>query len=313
MQDKYNNQDSELSDNLIPLRELLDTLLQGKWIIAAVTAFASVVVVLYSLSLPNIYHSKSLLFPVEASSGISGALKNYSGLANLAGLSLPTQGGDSNSLKAMEKLKSLSFFEKNILPNIFLPELIAVKSWNSKTNTLEFREDIYNKNSNTWVIDSSAQKQIPTAQDSFQVFKKHLSLSEDNLSGFVSLTIKHQSPFIAKQWAELLINQINIFYRQKDKLQAEKSINYLNIQIAKTSFTEIKQVMAELVQQETQKLTLIESNESYVFDYIDPPAVMEKKSEPKRALICILGSLLGFIFGVLIVLIKHFRFKIKNS
>ena len=54
-----------------------------------------------------------------------------------------------------------------------------------------------------------------------------------------------------------------------------------------TGLSEIKQVLAQLLQEETKKLTLIEANQYYVFDYIDPPAVMEEKSEPKRALICI--------------------------
>ena len=43
-----------------------------------------------------------------------------------------------------------------------------------------------------------------------------------------------------------------------------------------TTLAEIKQVLAQLLQEETKKLTLIEANESYVFEYIDPPAVMNK-------------------------------------
>ena len=49
-----------------------------------------------------------------------------------------------------------------------------------------------------------------------------------------------------------------------------------------TGLSEIKQVLAQLLQEETKKLTLIEANQFYVFDYIDPPAVMEQKSEPNR-------------------------------
>jgi hypothetical protein len=52
---------------------------------------------------------------------------------------------------------------------------------------------------------------------------KHLSLSEDKKSGFITLSIKHQSPFVAKQWVELVVNEINSFYRQKDKLESEKA------------------------------------------------------------------------------------------
>lgn len=154
---------------------------------------------------------------------------------------------------------------------------------------------------------------ILSAQESFEVFKTaHLSLSEDKKSGFITLAIKHQSPFIAKQWVELVINQVNAFYRQKDKSESEKAVSYLNQQISITGLSEIKQVIAQLLQEETKKLTLIEANQYYVFDYIDPPAVMEKKSEPKRALICILSALLGGMLSILLVLIRHYAFNKKT-
>ena len=41
--------------------------------------------------------------------------------------------------------------------------------------------------------------------------------------------------------------------------------------MAKTRFSEIKQVTAELLGQEIQKLTLIEANSDYVFEYVYPP------------------------------------------
>ena len=300
-------------DDEIDLRELFYVLLEGKWIIVSLTAFVSIVGVIYSLLLPNIYESKAMLVPVNSSSGISGALGSYSGLAGLAGISLPSGGDEGNSAKAIQKISSLSFFENNILPNIHLPDLMAVKSWNSKTNTLTFDDSIYDTNSNTWIRDYSyPQQQIPSAQESFEVFKTaHLSLSEDKKSGFITLAIKHQSPFIAKQWVELVINEVNAFYRQKDKSESEKAVSYLNQQISITGLSEIKQVIAQLLQEETKKLTLIEANQYYVFDYIDPPAVMEKKSEPKRSLICILIALLGGMLSIVLVLIRHYAMKQK--
>ena len=192
---------------------------------------------------------------------------------------------------------------------------MAVKSWNSQTNTVIFDENIFDTSTNTWIRDHSyPQQQIPSAQESFQVFKtKHLSLSEDNKSGFTTLSIKHQSPFIAKQWAELIVNEVNSFYRQKDKLESEKAVSYLNKEISMTSLSEIKQALAQLLQEETKKLTLIEANQFYVFDYIDPPAVMELRSEPKRVLIYILSLLIGGMLGIALVLIKHYSFSEKAS
>ena len=109
----------------------------------------------------------------------------------------------------------------------------------------------------------------------------------------------------------MIINEVNSFYRQKDKIESEKAVSYLNQQISMTGLSEIKEALAQLLQEETKKLTLIEANQYYVFDYIDPPAVMEKKSEPKRALICILSALLGGMLSIFVVLIKHYKVKQK--
>ena len=315
MQETYNNKSSNDFDDEIDLRELFYVLLEGKWIIFSVTSFISIIVLIYSLLLPNIYEAKAMLVPVNPSSGISGALGSYSGLAGIAGISLPAGGDEGNSAKAIEKIRSLSFFENNILPNIQLPDLMAVKSWNYKTNILNFDGSIYDTSSNTWVRDYSyPQQQIPSPQESFEVYTtSHLSLSEDKKSGFVSLSIKHQSPFVAKQWVELIVNEVNSFYRQKDKIESEKAVIYLNQQISLTGLSEIKEVLAQLLQEETKKLTLIEANQFYVFDYIDPPAVMEKKSEPKRALICILSALLGGILSIFLVFIRHYAIKQKAA
>ena len=305
MQEANSNSHPDDYDNEIDLFELFHVLFEGKWIIVSLTALVSILGLIYSLLLPNIYVSKALLVPVNISSGISRTVGNYQSIAGLAGINIPSSGSEGNSEKAIKTLNSLSFFEKNILPNIYLPDLMAVKSWNSQTNKVVYDESIFEIDSNTW-------KQKPSAQQAFKVFTgKHLRLTEEKNSNFITLSIKHQSSFIAKQWADLVINEVNNFYRQKDKNESEKAVSYLNQQISMTGFSEIKQVLAQLLQEETKKLTLIEANQSYVFDYIDPPAVMEMKSEPKRAFICILSALFGGFLSIFLVLVRHYIFNKK--
>lgn len=303
------------NDNEIDLKELFSILVQGKWIITSATIFFSIFGIIYSLSLPNIYESEALLAPVDESSSLmSGVLSEYSGLAGLAGISLPDGDNSSNSKKAIEVMSSLSFFENYIMPKIFLPDLMAVESWENQTNKIIYDESIFKKNSNTWVRDVSYPKKlIPSAQESFTVFKNdHFNLSEDNKTGYVTLSVKHQSPLLAKKWVEIIFKEINAFYRLKDKTESEKAIAYLNKQVAATSLTEIREVTASLLQKEIQKLTLVEANNDYVFEYIYPPSLMEKKSEPRRIFIFILFFLLGGMLSIFLVLLRHYVFNEKT-
>ena len=307
--DNNSNVDSKfIREDEIDLKELFQAVLNGKWLITSTTILFSVIGILYSLSLPNIYQSTALLYPTEQqSNGLGGAMKAYSGLAGLAGINLSSQSSDSNSVKALEKVTSLSFFAENLMPNIFLPDLMAVDSWDKDINLLIYDEDIYNETSKIWVRDFKyPQTQVPSAQESFEVFIEHLLVTEDQDSEFVTISVKHESPLIAQEWTELVVDQLNNYFRSKDKVEAEIAVSYLKEEIAKTNFTEVKQVIAELLQGRTQQLSLIEVGEYYVFAYIDPPVVMEKKSEPIRSIICIIFALVGIILGTALVIIRHY-------
>jgi LPS O-antigen subunit length determinant protein (WzzB/FepE family) len=303
-----------MNNNDLDLQILLNIIFKEKWVIISLTSVASIFIVIYSLFLPNIYQSQALLSPAKSGDMPSSSFQRYNSLASIAGLNLPAQTPESNASKAIKKINTLSFFENNVLPEIFLPDLMAVKSWNAKKNKLEYDKNIYNQLSNTWVRDVSFPKtSIPSAQESYRKFKDmHLSISEDAEMGFITIKIKHKSPYIAKEWAALLVNEINKFYRYKDKAEAERAVAYLNKQIIDTNFSEIKLLIAALIQQETQKLTLIEANSFYVYEFIDPPAVMERKSEPSRALICVLGAIISGMLSICFVLFKYYFFTNSN-
>lgn len=314
MDSNNNNAVNFKNENEIDLGEFFSVLWSGKWLIVSLTSLFSIAAIIYSLSLPNLYQSTALLSSVESSSGngLNQAMKSYSGLASLAGVNLPGNASGSNSVKAIQKLKTLSFFKKNILPNIYLPDLMAIESWDINTNTLIYNKKIFNNETQTWVRDFQFPlTQTPSDQESHKAFMHHLSVTTDIDTGFISISATHQSPFIAKIWTDLVIKQLNDFFRVKDKIEAQAALDYLNLQISQTSFSEIKLVIAELMQQKMQQLTLIEANNFYVFEYIDPPEVMETKTSPARSQICILWAFIGGVLSCLIVLIRFYIFNTK--
>jgi uncharacterized protein involved in exopolysaccharide biosynthesis len=301
-----NTNPTEYIEDDIDIAFLIRALLQGKWIIIGFTSVASILVVIYSLSLPNIYTGQAMLVPVSSKDSVSGSAQNLGGLASLAGISLSDS--SDTSVVAIEKLQSLSFFEDKILTQINIPDLMAVESWNLNNNSTTYDHDIYDDKTKSWTREVSfPQTPKPSAQESYKAFMEHLSVVRDLKTNVITIAISHQSPYVAKQWADLVVTEINTFYREKDRSEAEFAVNYLNDQISQTRLSEVKMVIAEVLAQQIQKLTLIEANDNYVFDYIDPPAVMEKKSAPRRAIICIIGALLGGFIGALVALFRYFQ------
>jgi LPS O-antigen subunit length determinant protein (WzzB/FepE family) len=147
------NKNSDSFDDFIDLQEFFHALIQGKWLICAITSLVTIAGVIYSLYLPNVYESKALLVPVNSSNSISGALGGYGSLAGLAGIDVPSARTDDNSAMAIRKISSLSFFKKNLLVNMYLPNLMAFSSWDHKTNTLYYDESVYNIDTDTWIRD----------------------------------------------------------------------------------------------------------------------------------------------------------------
>ena len=301
-----NTNPKEYIEDEIDLAALIGALWQGKWIIIGFTSVASILVVIYSLSLPNIYSGQALLVPVSSKDSVSGSSQSLGGLASLAGISLSDS--SDKSVVAIEKLQSLSFFEGQILKQINIPDLMAVESWNPSNNSITYDREVYDDKTKSWTREVVfPQTPKPSTQESYKAFMGHLSVAKNLKTNIITVTISHQSPFIAKQWADLVVTEINTFYREKDRSEAEFAVNYLNDQIAQTRLSEVKMVIAEVLAQQIQKLTLIEANDNYIFDYIDPPAVMEKKSAPRRAIICIIGALLGGFIGALVALFRYFQ------
>lgn len=302
------NQSSQVADDEIDLRELFAAIWQGKWIIVITTAIFAVVSVLYALSLPNIYKSEALLAPVTEDSRmrLPGQL---GGLAALAGVNLGAGGNDKTTL-AIEVLKSRDFIGRFIEKyDLYIP-VMAANGWQRDNNTLIIDSDIYNPESQQWVRKVKPPFQPkPSIQETYTEFMKLLSVSQDKTSGMVKLSVQHYSPLLAKQWVDNLILEINNDMRERELAEAQRSIAYLNEQIVQTNLADARAMLFSLVEEQTKTLMLANVRSEYVFKTVDPAVVAEEKAKPARALICILGVMLGGMLSVIVVLVRYFSKK----
>lgn len=295
-----NFHESRLEDE-VSLLDLFNILWQGKKFLFVFVAIASLLSVFISLSLSDIYKSEALLAPVTSDNASSNnPLGQLGGLADIAGVNL---GGNkiNKTIMGMEVLKSRKFYNNLVKKYEILASLMAVKGWNKEENELIFDASIYDASKDIWL-------KKPTTQQGFIEFNEIFNISQ-NENGVISISVEHHSPFIAKQWLDWIIEEINNTSRNDDIKQAERSISYLNEQLLSTQLSEIREGLNDLVKSQVETIMLAKVTPEYLFRIIDPPFVPEEKFKPSRALICILGFILGAIIGSLCAIIKHFIFK----
>ena len=304
------------SDDEIDLRELWQAIWSGKWIIVGVTSIFAVASVFYALSLPNMYKATALLAP--ASQSDSGSLSKvagqFGGLASLAGINLGS-GESSKDVIAQELIKSWGFIETFIEKQNIKAEVFAVKGWHLPSNQLIYDETLYNVETKVWLREpqpSIGRSEKPSSGELYEKFKEYLSVSQDKETGLISLSIEYYSPIKASQWVEAIIQSINQHMKDQDVKEAQKNIEYLKQQITQTAIADMQSIFYQLIEEQTKTLMLANASDEYVLKTLNTAKVPEEKSKPKRALICVLGVLLGGMISVTLSLILYF-IRTKNK
>ena len=297
-------------DDEIDLRELFSVLWAGKKLIVAVTAVFAVVSVIYALSLPNQYKASAVVSPADSGGSSLGSMAGQlGGLASLAGINIGS--GESNETQeAMEIMQSWGFMEEFIQTHDLQVPVYAAIGWDKGSNNLKLDNDLYDVASKRWLIedDESVENRAPSSWELYEAFNERVAVSQDKKSGLINISVEYYSPQIAKQWVDLFISTINEYMRARKLEQVNRNIEYLTIQIEKTAIADMREVFYQLIEEQTKSKMLAEASPEYAFVTVSRAMVPEEKSQPKRALVCILGTLLGGMLSVLWVLVRRYAF-----
>ena len=291
----------------IDLLELWQAIWQRKRMIILIVTVFTAIAFGVALILPNIYTSTATLAPSEEQQGggLSALASQFGGLASLTGVSLGNGKADKTTV-AVEIANSRQFMTRFVREHHLEVALMAATSMDKKTKELVIDDDLFDIKTQRWVRKVKEGKSIePTDWELYKVVNKIISVTQDKKSGFVTINIDYYSPDMAKQWVDWFVTDLNNFMRKRDQIDAKRNITYLKQQLEKTAIADMQTVFYQLIEQQTKTLMLSEVNPEYVFKTLDPAVVAEEKTKPKRALIVILGAVVGGMFGVLFALIQH--------
>ena len=284
-----------MSQDEISFKEIIKFIWSEKITLSYFVLFFAIFSVIYSLSLNDIYSSEVTFSSTEQNEVLN---TQGSGLAALAGISNTSQGNKRDL--GIKIIKSLQFFEDFNNKYNVLPELMAIKSWDKATDTIRYDESTYDESKDEWTDGS-----IPSIQESHKEFIRHITINQDSNTGFITMSVNHYSPHVAKKWADLILEEINLKVKNQEIKKAERSIEFLENEIKDTNNNKLIEDLYSLVLKEMETIMLANSSPEYVFTTIDPAYSPERKSAPSRSLICIFGTILGAIIGFLVIFIRN--------
>ncbi|WP_366664003.1 LPS O-antigen length regulator [Vibrio campbellii] len=266
----------------------------------------------YSLLQPNIYTATATLSPAENTNGggLSGMANQFGGLAALAGVNLSNNGVSQTEL-AVQVMKSRKFVSDFVQKHEILVPLMAMKGWDLNSNSLIVDNDVFDESSSTWLREPKGLlKSEPSLQEVYKHFiSKTFNIVKGKDGGLYEISVTHFSPYVAQKWVNWLIEDINSVMRSRAIEESTQNLSYLNEQLAKTSVSEMQTTFYKLIEEQTKSLMLAEAQNEFIFKVVDPAIVPEFKSSPNRPMICILGTIIGFLVGLFII---AFRFTLTK-
>ncbi|TPH17074.1 Wzz/FepE/Etk N-terminal domain-containing protein [Litorilituus lipolyticus] len=278
------------------------------WKIVFIAIFFAVISVLYALSLQNLYSSNAKVTSnLSSSKPMSGALANLGGLASLAGVSL---GGGSLSPEVLkEVMTSASFLSSFIKEYNIEKEVIAATSYDPNSDAFQYDEKIFDQSNNKWVRKFKFPQTLePNDKELSDKFKENFNVKYDRKTKLITLTFSSYSPRFSKKVVDDIVIFFNNYMRKKDVKDSMLSLSYLQEQLAKTSYSEVKLALQQIMEEQYKKLALANTREEYALRFIESPLIASKKSAPSRAIICAVITMLGTFLGmVALITLRIFR------
>ena len=287
----------EKSDE-VDLGELLQNIWRQKIVLLFIISLFALFSIFYSLMLPNQYTSDTVLVGKDSGSSVQlnqgGSMGAFSALMNLGGSS-----DNPNVTLAKKTLTSKSFVATFIRDNNLLPLIMAAKGWDSKADKIIFDTKAFDPK-------LSKMRYQPSDEDIYKSFLNRLTIFTERETGYITLGFKFYSPHYAQNILQTLVTEINNTIKNKEVTKAEKAIEYLHLKISQTNASDLRLLFNKLIEENTKVLMLAEIDQYFVLDVVDPPSFSSRKSEPGRATICILGTILGLFFGLFALVVMNF-------
>lgn len=273
----------------ILISDLLD-LIKSNIRLVLISVFISTAIgLIIAITTPPIFKATAVITKSENNTGqslSSGVLSGFGGIAEIAGLSLPSTNADTS----LAILKSRNFKKEFIEENNLLPVLFS---------------DDWDETKKLW-----KDSEKPTLWSAVRLFEASTTIASDP-DGLINITVEWSDPVIVADWANNMVTSINNRLRNDAISEAQKSLEFLEKEMSNTLNTRLQTILAALMQEQKENMMLANVRDEYAFEVIDPAVIPQEKSGPNRRGIVLLGIILGLIGSVFFIFLRSYLIPAK--
>ncbi len=276
------SQQTQAYEDEINIWELLVILAKRKKIIIVVTLSFFIFSVIYSLLATPQYKVSAVLTAKEEQSlsinkGSIGNIANMLG-ANVSGLL------SSGSLQTIKQ-------------------------------TLNSSDFIFYLNEKYKIIDVlfKKKKNLIKKEKLIKSYKNTVNVNFNKESSLLNLKIVHHKPVKAYVLMKDLLAGLNEFITKKQYQESKEMVEVLKSKIKNTNDPLLKSELTKLWSNETKKMLYSKINKHNLYRVLESPFIPQKRVKPKRKLIVIISTFLGFFISIFIVFFIEFIQKSKED
>ena len=326
MDDKSDEKPKIIENNVIDFKVLFNVLRESKKYILLASVLTMILGIGVSFLFTKLYSAQISLYP--AAKDIAQGLGQFQSLAMNLGMNTAENDQNFN------------------IPDVVKSRLIANRAINQswftenglKINLIEFWDmnkspfyNIFNNNN----VDSSFIQEKATKK-----FSDHIEVSEDRLSGLITITATLEDPLIASDIANFIGDQVQLYIQKENSAQSTKEKIFISerLAIVKNELelseldlkdfkernrgyedspelfmvfsqlfreVEVKKEVYLTLQQQLELARIEEVKQSPILHILDHAYPPSRKSSPNRILFSIIFLLLGLFYSSLRIVFRY--------
>ncbi|TYB30947.1 MAG: hypothetical protein FXF47_06645 [Candidatus Mcinerneyibacterium aminivorans] len=277
------NRANQTYEDEINIWELLVILAKRKKIIIVVTLSFFILSIIYSLLATPQYEVSAKLTPKKEGQTKSLNMGSLGSISSLIGGNVGGLFSSGNLQTIQQTLESSDFIfyldEKYKIMNVLIKEK-----------------------------DEKIKK-----ENLLQTYQNSISINLNEKSKSLTIKLKHEKPVKAYMLMKDLLKGLNEFITKKQYQESKEMVDVLKEKINKTKDPLLKSELTKLWSNETKKMLYSKINKHSLYRVLESPYVPEKRTKPKRKLIVIISTFLGFFISIFLVFFMEFIEKSKED